>query len=275
MNKILHTAAALLLAAAAAAADSPRFYPNKLVYQLSLDETFEVVPRPGWSMYPGRKLTLRFGSVLIRGPQDKFSLSLNFICDTADLAKFDTPQKMERQFQAIVAPFYQESQEKFNRIPLRELIRPFRPRGRFGYALRITNRRYAAARPPAEEWKFLTCGIFRIGDDSVLQFTLLSNTIDDREYVELLNYVAALAIPESGAPGWQAGNAAAALRLAETEFNRRYPEAGLLRQQPYSVVRQGERWLVSGERWRQSPGGVATAEIDGPDGRVLRVVHGK
>ncbi|UKI31309.1 MAG: hypothetical protein L6W00_26495 [Lentisphaeria bacterium] len=86
----------LLTGIVSGAAEEEITYPRKLSCQISVEETFEVVPRPGWTVYPQRELALRFWSLLIRGPEDRFSLQLNFFCDTKDLARFDTPEKMRR-----------------------------------------------------------------------------------------------------------------------------------------------------------------------------------
>lgn len=248
-------------------------YPQKLSYTLSLDETFEVIPKPGWTMYPQREMALRCGNVLIRGPKDVFSLQLNFICDTKDLARFDTPDKMKRVFQKTMLPLFNESLEKQKR--LRVQVRPFTPKGRYGYAMRITDKKYENSQPPLDEWKYLTSGLFRIGDDSVLMFSLMTNTVDDAQYLELLDYVAAFAIPEKGDKGWKVQTAIDAYKIADAEFTKRYPAESLRSQKPYSVAKKGNKWIVWGNMWILSPGGVATAEIDGATGEILSITHGK
>lgn len=248
-------------------------YPQKLSYEMSLDETFEVVPKPGWTMYPQKELALRFGSVLIRGPKDEFSMQLNFICDTKNLAKYDTPEKMKRIFQKTMVPFFNESLEKQNKV--RVQVRPFSPFGRFGFAMRISDKKYADSEPPADEWKYLTSGAFRAGNDSVLMFSLMTNTVDDQAYLDLLDYIAAFAIPEKGDNGWKVASAAEAYKIAEQEFAKRYSPESLMTQKPYSVSREGGKWRVWGNMWVLHPGGVAMAEIDGATGEVLSVTHGK
>ena len=257
----------------ATAAEQAVTYPRKLSCMIAMDETFEVAPRPGWTVYPQRELALRFWSLLVRGPEDRFSLQLNFFCDTKDLSRFDTPEKMRRIFRKTMAPMLAESLETQRKIPV--AMRTFAPRGRFGYAMRITDARYAEKLPPQEEWKFLTSGLFRGGKDSALMFTLLTNSVDDAEYAELLDYVASLTIPERGEPGWKVPTAADAYRIAEAEFARRYPAERLAAQRPYTVERKGAEWIVTGNQWRSSPGGVAVARIDGAGGKVLQVTHGK
>lgn len=263
----------LLTGIVSGAAEEEITYPRKLSCQISVEETFEVVPRPGWTVYPQRELALRFWSLLIRGPEDRFSLQLNFFCDTKDLARFDTPEKMRRALRRTMAPLLPGALETLRKSPA--ALRTFAPRGRFGFAMRITDAKYANRTPPAEEWKYLTSGIFRCGRDSALLFTLMTNSIDDAEYAGLLDFVASLAIPEQGEAGWKVASAADAYRIAEAEFARRYPGKSLAAQRPYSVERKGTRWIVTGNMWRLSPGGVARAEIDGESGKVLLVTHGK
>ena len=183
----------LLTGIVSGAAEEEITYPRKLSCQISVEETFEVVPRPGWTVYPQRELALRFWSLLIRGPEDRFSLQLNFFCDTKDLARFDTPEKMRRALRRTMAPLLPGALETLRKSPA--ALRTFAPRGRFGFAMRITDAKYANRTPPAEEWKFLTSGIFRCGRDSALLFTLMTNSIDDAEYAGLLDFVASLAIP--------------------------------------------------------------------------------
>ena len=54
-------------------------YPGQLSYEMSLKDTFTVIPEPGWTMQPGRYLALRFGEVLIHGNDEEISLQLKFL----------------------------------------------------------------------------------------------------------------------------------------------------------------------------------------------------
>lgn len=55
-------------------------YPYQISYDMGVspEDTFTVIPKPGWTMYPGRYLPLRFGKVMILGQNDLFCLRLNF-----------------------------------------------------------------------------------------------------------------------------------------------------------------------------------------------------
>lgn len=254
-------------------ADGPLVPLQKKSFQISMDDTFEVVASPGWTMQPGEEMALRYGSVLITGPNDAFSLSLEFFCDTKDLAKFNTPEKMKKFFNGVAAQYFNQSVEKERKI--RVLTRPFTPAGRYGYAARFTDKKYENAAPPAKEWKYATVGIFRLSKDSALLFSLYTNTLDDAEYVKLLDYIAAFERPEAGESDWKIADAKQAAQLAAAEFAKRYPAEILLSQQPYSVTRQGNQWLVHGNMWVLAAGGVAEATVNGATGEVLKVIHGK
>ena len=117
----------LLTGIVSGAAEEEITYPRKLSCQISVEETFEVVPRPGWTVYPQRELALRFWSLLIRGPEDRFSLQLNFFCDTKDLARFDTPEKMRRALRRTMAPLLPGALETLRKSPA--ALRTFRAAG--------------------------------------------------------------------------------------------------------------------------------------------------
>lgn len=248
-------------------------YPGKISYRISMDDTFEVIPKPGWTMYPLKELSLRLGIVRIHGKNDEFSLQLNFVCDTPDLSRLNTPDKMKYSLNRRTQQFFMESLERVRKEHI--MVRSFAPFGRFGFAVRFTDRKYADEKPTAGEWKYLTCGLFRLSEDSVLLFTLMTNTIDDASYVSLLDYIAAFQHPEIGEKNWKVANGKQAAEIASAEFAKKYPAESLLRQRPYTVVLRNGKWLVHGNMWWLYPGGVAEAEIDGATGKVLRITHGK
>ena len=260
-----------LYAAKEKALDTP---PAQISYRISVDDMFTVIPKKGWKLYPKQELILRFGCVLIRGPKDVFSLQLNFICDTPDLAKFDTPEKMQEIQKGSCVQFYAGSVER--QMKIKYYSRKFTPAGRFGYVARFTDKKYQGNTPvPPEEWKYITVGICRLSKDSVLGFSLLTNSIDDPAYVDLLDYIGAFVIPEPGEKGWKVADAAQAYKIAATKFAKRYQADSLLTQMPYSVKRDGTKWIVDGNMWELMPGGCAHAEIDGPSGKILKIVHYK
>ncbi len=166
---------------------------GSLAFMMSLRDTFEITPRPGWTLEPGRYLTLRFGQVKIRDANGAFSLKLTFFCDTPDLAKADSPEKMERWLVSNYAEVYEESLEKQTHVPLR--VQSFAPGGRYGCLIRLTDKRFADIPPPPGEWKMATFGIVRLSADSALAFELLTNSADDSAYASLLDYIGSFVRP--------------------------------------------------------------------------------
>ncbi len=272
MKHFLNWFCILAAAFSGMAAESEAAPPEPLVFEVSPGEAFEVAARPGWRLLADREdAGAPYRSVLILGQDDRFSMQLTFFRDAGRSARFDTPDKMYQNFHRTMAPFYSQSVEKRDNI--RVQVRSFTPAGRYGngFAMRITDSRYNDGEAPAGEWKYLTSGMFRAGDETVALFSLMTDTIDDPEYLGLLDYIAAVAIPEQGGEGWQAATAADAYRIAEQALAERYSEEELAHQKPYSVMRRGDRWKVAGNLWVFAPGGTAVAEIDGASGEVLSV----
>lgn len=220
-------------------------------------------------MYPGQSMALRSGFVLIRGPQDVFSLQLQFLCDTKDLARYDTPAKLRQKLLQSMKPVLDQLGKGQDRAG-EAFLRSFTPRGRFGYVMRVVDPKYLHCAPPPEEWKYMTSGSFRIGNDSVLLFLLLTNTVDDAEYCSLLDYVADFAIPEQGSSEWKVKTAKEAYQIAETEFAKRYPVQSINKYKPFSIKRLNKEWIVSCEGWEKSSDpDMIPLHMDGTTGRIL------
>ena len=188
---------ATVLSAATAFAGEARdagWAQDRLAFMMSLDDTFEITPRPGWTLEPGRYLTLRFGQVKIRDADGTFSLKLTFFCDTPDLAQADSPEKMKRWLVDNYAGAYEESLEKQTHVPLQ--VQPFAPTGRYGFLIRLTDKHFADPPPPPGEWKMATFGIVRLSADSAMTFELLTNSVGDPAYGSLLDYIGSFAKPE-------------------------------------------------------------------------------
>ena len=165
-----------------------------LVFQMSLDDTFEIAPRTGWTLEPGRYLPLRFGKVKIRDGNGTFLLNLTFFCDTPDLAQADSPEKMKRWLVGNYSDAYEESVEKQMNVPIR--VQPFAPKGRYGFLIRLTDKHFAEIQPPPGEWKMATFGIVRLSADSALAFELLTNSVEDSACKSMLDYIESFAKPE-------------------------------------------------------------------------------
>ena len=202
MAPVYHLVVAIVLSMAltfsAAAQDASRTEArpeSSLSFMMSLDDTFEITPHPGWTLDRGYYLTLRFGQVKIRDADGTFHLKLTFLCDTPDLAKFDSPDKMRRWLVDNYADAYEESLEKQTHVPLR--VESFAPGGRYGFLIRLTDKHFADTPPPPGEWKMATFGIVRLSADSALAFELLTNSVDDSAYKSLLDYIGSFVKPEA------------------------------------------------------------------------------
>ncbi len=66
-----------------------------------------------------------------------------------------------------------------------------------------------------------------------------------------------------------------AVRIATAVWNPIYGEQDIRGERPYRASLHDGIWTVEGTLPKNSPGGVAIAEIAKQDGRIIRVSHGK
>lgn len=243
--------------------------------QMGIEESFIVKLKPDWQVLRRRSVDLCFEDFLIKGPKNSFNLSMQFCYEDPERLQYDTPKKQWTALKELTASLYAESYEKAQGKPL--VPRAFAPGGRCGVALRLTSARWFGKTPPPEETegKFVTCGLFRIGENSALFFQLWTNSVDDAAYHELLDFIVALTIPERGDPAWKLSDAAKALETAKREFPKHYPAAELSVMRPYNVIRTEKGWRVYGARWGSGTGGSIEMDLDGATGTVLEVRRGK
>ena len=259
---------ASFLPLAAADADDGR----TVFVQMGIEESFVVRVKPEWQVFRRRSVDLCYEDFLIRGPENSFNLSMQFCYEDPERLQYDTPKKQWAALKELTASLYAESYEKAQGKPL--VPRAFAPGGRCGCALRLTANRWVGRTPPPEETegKFVTCGLFRIGENSALFFQLWTNSVDDAAYHELLDFIVALTIPERGDPAWKLSDAAKALETAKREFPKHYPAAELSVMRPYNVIRTEKGWRVYGSRWGAD--GTVEMDLDGATGAVLGVRRG-
>ena len=242
--------------------------------QMGIEESFIVKLRPTWQVFRRKSVDLCFEDFLIKGPGNSFNLTMQFCYEDPENLQYDTPKKQWQALRELTASLYAESYEKAQGVPLTP--RAFAPAGRSGCAVRLTADRWVGKTPPPEEpeGKFVTCGLFRIGENTALFFQLWTNAVDDAAYHELLDFIAALCIPERGDPTWELSNAMRALEVAKREFPKHYSEAELAAMRPYTVRRTEKGWIVWGVRWDRK-GGTVEMELDGATGTVLKVWRGR
>ena len=242
--------------------------------QMGIEESFILKLKPDWRVFRRRSVDLCFEDFLVRGPKNTFDLSMQFCYEDPDRLQYDTPEKQRKALLELTASLYDESCEKAQ--GKQPFIRDFSPAGRSGCALRLSSKRGGGKTPPPEarEGKFVTCGLFRIGENSALFFQLWTNTVDDAAYHELLDFIAALAIPERGEPWWTLSDAAKAAARAEREFAKFSPEDGIDLQRPFNVhrhPRMKDMWIVSGARWSAEESTVNGVTLHGPTGVIACV----
>ena len=242
--------------------------------QMGIEESFIVRLKPGWRAIRRKSVDLCFEDFLIKGPENSFNLSMQFCYEDPEHLQYDTQKKQWQALKELTASLYAESYEKTQGIP--HVPRSFSPGGRCGVALRLTAKRWIGKMPPHEdpEGQYVTCGLFRIGENSALFFQLWTNTVDDAAYHELFDFIAALCISERGDPAWALPNAMRALEIAQREFPKHYPAEELDTMRPYTVRRTDKGWIVWGVRWDRK-GGTVEMELDGATGKVLKVWRGK
>ena len=238
--------------------------------QMGIEESFIVKLKPGWRVFRRKAVDLCFEDFLIRGENNSFNLSMQFCYEDPDFLQYDTPEKQRKALLELTSTLYDESYEKAQGKP--PFIRDFAPAGRCGCAVRLTSNRWVGKTPPPEdpEGKFVTCGLFRIGENSALFFQLWCNSVDDAAYYELLDMIVDLCIPERGEPDWELSTAARAVTAAKPVFAKCHPE-GLDLQCPFSVHRRKDVWIVRGGRWSADPSEVNEVALHGPTGRIMSV----
>jgi len=249
----------------ALAAEDPDRDGRTVFVQMGIEESFIVKLRPGWRVFRRKSVDLCYEDFLIQGERNAFNLTMQFCYEDPEQLQYDTPEKQRAALLALTASLYDESFEKTQGKP--PFLRDFSPVGRSGCALRLTSARWIGKTPPPDEpeGRFVTCGLFRVGENSALFFQLWTNTVDDAAYYDLLDFIAALAIPERGEPNWRLSNAAKAVECAVPVFAKFHPEV-LTSQRPFNVHLRRDMWIVSGARWSADESTVNEVAFYGPTG---------
>lgn len=167
------------------ACDCPAANFKEYRIRLSLDDSFIIQDTKEYAVAIKKQLLLRFANVEVT-PQNgsDFQLLLFFKCDTPDLAHFDTPRKIHDSLQQAVQPYLPYVVEA--EIVLRE----FYWKNRHGYLTVLTDRYFMDEDPiPPGFFKYLTKGMVRLSNDSVLGFSLMTNEVGTDRYNRLLAYV--------------------------------------------------------------------------------------
>jgi hypothetical protein len=176
--KLLLATAAFILAIVACDADTATF-------RMSMPDRYTVRDTAEWQVSVLKKLDLRFADVRVLPKKTKaFDLRLYFYCDTKDLARFDTPQKMKK---ALV-----ESSDVYlgHIIEKQLVIEAISNKGWFGFKTKITDASLANAKTiPDGEYLYIIRGMIRLSEDTALGFSLMTNEPDSAETDDIFRYI--------------------------------------------------------------------------------------
>ena len=172
-----------LLCALALVAGAAEFKHYQL--RMSADDTFTVAETKTWAVKVERFLSMRHADVKVTPKVGAdFSLMLYFKCDTADLANFDSAEKMKKVVLASSQKYLPNCVEK------EVQLHAINQRGRYGFYTILTDANLAnETRVPEGKFKFITRGMVRLSTDSALGFSLMTNEVTSKKYEELLAYV--------------------------------------------------------------------------------------
>lgn len=161
--------------------------PKKEELQMSMADKFEVGDTKDWKVKFGPYLPLRFANVMVRPKKDtSFMARLNFLCDTPDLAKVDTPKKMEGFVRMLGKRALSQSAEK--KLTLKKISE----KGQYGFYTMLTDAKFVDTKPsemPEGEHKYVVFGMVRLSKDSALMFTITTNDMDSKESKALMKYI--------------------------------------------------------------------------------------
>jgi hypothetical protein len=162
--------------------------------QMSLDDTFVIAGPSNWNFEIEQELTLRFADIKVTPKKgEDFNMMLYFKCDTSDLSQFDTPEKIRRSIEMSTEQYLPGILEK--KIILQKVPK----RSTYGFYTILTDADVAKNSEPAPgEFKYMTRGMVRLSKDSVLGFSIMSNSTSSKTYQALLDYVYSFVKPRIG-----------------------------------------------------------------------------
>jgi hypothetical protein len=162
--------------------------------RMSLDDIFIIAVPTSWNFKIEKELTLRFANINITPKRgEDFNMMLYFKCDTPDLSQFDTPEKIRKSVESSSQQYLPGIIGKkivLQRVPIKRT---------YGFFTVLTDEDVAKkAVPAAGEFKYMTRGMVRLSKDSVLGFSIMSNSTGSKTYKSLLDYVYSFVNPEAG-----------------------------------------------------------------------------
>ena len=159
-------------------------YAEDIKITMSLNETFTIKDNPNWIIKNERYIPLRLADISIFSKKGyAFDLKLYFKCDTKDLSNFDTAEKIKESILASSKKYLLYCVE--NKIILKKLKVK-----RFGFYTQLTDKELIKKKEiPEGEYKYMTRGFYRVGNDSALGFSLMTNDIDSKDYRQIIDYI--------------------------------------------------------------------------------------
>ena len=152
---------------------------------MSLDDEFPVQDTAKWTVTVERYMTLRLADVHVFPKQKKtFDLMLYFKCDTKDLARFDTPEKMRKSVVVSSEKYLGGTVEK--QIKIEEIHN----KGWYGFRTKLTDADLAGKKSiPDGQFLYIIRGMIRLSSDSALGFSLMTNDPDSEETHAIEKYI--------------------------------------------------------------------------------------
>lgn len=159
---------------------------SECLYQIrtSLRDTFCIEQNEKWVIEVEKLLTLRFADVRITPKDSSFSLILYFKADTPDLAQFDTPEKIKKSI-------IKSSQKYLPYVVEKEIeLEKFASNNSYGFVNILTDKELVNQNKLKKgEFVYLSRGMVRLSEDSVLGFSLMTNELNTKNYNELTDYI--------------------------------------------------------------------------------------
>lgn len=152
---------------------------------MSVNDVYTVKDTEKCTVSVQRYMPLRLADVEVSPKEEKsFSLMLYFKCDTKDLARFDTPEKMKK----VVI----DSSKKYLEGVVEEEIEleKIKNKGWYGFKTTLTDASLVNRKTiPEGEFLYLVRGMIRLSEDSALGFSLMTNDPDSEETQQIEKYI--------------------------------------------------------------------------------------
>jgi hypothetical protein len=152
---------------------------------MSPRDKFVLVETSDWKIKIQRYRPFRFADINIAPNQGRdFDLQLYFNYDSSDKGKFSSSEKIKNSVKASSEPYLSTTIEKT--IELKELT----VKEWYGWYTVLTDAKLANLLTiPEGEFKYITRGMVRLSQDSVLGFSLMTNTLETEEYKKAFDYI--------------------------------------------------------------------------------------